>query len=209
MTGLFSASDLSSFQKQQQQLHNSSTTTTTAMIGTAFGAVSTTTHLQKLVADADIMNQQQHHHSNNQHQQVTSHLRSNHDAPTAGAAAANAIAMGLAGGRGGAKIAVEEEQEVVGGGEQDMDVYLLSEIISLGVHLTNDVVWTDLRSDNAEDRWYELLDEWQLSITDDSLLALPVSEIAQLILDRKTSAQRAAETVEAVDLPPVPESLQV
>ena len=208
MTGLFSASDLSSFQKQQHQLHNSSTTTTTATTGTAVGAVSTTTHLQKLVADADIMNQQQQHHHSNQ--QVTSHLRSNHDAPTAGAAAANAIAMGLAGGRGGAKIAAEEEQEVVvGGGGQDMDVYLLSEIITLGVHLTNDVVWTNLQSDNAEDRWYELLDEWQLSITDDSLLALPVSEIAQLILDRKTSAQRAAETVEAIDLPPVPESLQV
>ena len=208
MTGLFSASDLSSFQKQQHQLHNSSTTTTTATAGTAIGAVSTTTHLQKLVADADIMNQQQHHHHSNQ--QVTSHLRSNHDAPTAGAAAANAIAMGLAGGRGGAKIAAaEEEQEVVVGGGQDMDVYLLSEIIALGVHLTNDVVWTNLQSDNAEDRWYELLDEWQLSITDDSLLALPVSEIAQLILDRKTSAQRAAETVEAIDLPPVPESLQV
>ena len=208
MTGLFSASDLSSFQKQQHQLHNSSTTTT-ATTGTAVGAVSTTSHLQKLVADADIMNQQQHHHHSNQ--QVTSHLRSNHDAPTAGAAAANAIAMGLAGGRGGAKIAAaEEEQEVVvGGGGQDMDVYLLSEIIALGVHLTNDVVWTNLQSDNAEDRWYELLDEWQLSITDDSLLALPVSEIAQLILDRKTSAQRAAETVEAIDLPPVPESLQV
>lgn len=207
MTGLFSASDLSSFQKQQHQLHNSSTTTT-ATTGTAVGAVSTTTHLQKLVADADIMNQQQQHHHSNQ--QVTSHLRSNHDAPTAGAAAANAIAMGLAGGRGGAKIAAEEEQEVVvGGGGQDMDVYLLSEIIALGVHLTNDVVWTNLQSDNAEDRWYELLDEWQLSITDDSLLALPVSEIAQLILDRKTSAQRAAETVEAIDLPPVPESLQV
>ena len=207
MTGLFSASDLSSFQKQQHQLHNSSTTTT-ATTGTAIGAVSTTTHLQKLVADADIMNQQQHHHHSNQ--QVTSHLRSNHDAPTAGAAAANAIAMGLAGGRGGAKIAAaEEEQEVVVVGGQDMDVYLLSEIITLGVHLTNDVVWTNLQSDNAEDRWYELLDEWQLSITDDSLLALPVSEIAQLILDRKTSAQRAAETVEAIDLPPVPESLQV
>ena len=206
MTGLFSASDLSSFQKQQHQLHNSSTTTT-ATTGTAVGVVSTTTHLQKLVADADIMNQQQHHHHSNQ--QVTSHLRSNHDAPTAGAAAANAIAMGLAGGRGGAKIAAEEEQEVVVVGGQDMDVYLLSEIIALGVHLTNDVVWTNLQSDNAEDRWYELLDEWQLSITDDSLLALPVSEIAQLILDRKTSAQRAAETVEAIDLPPVPESLQV
>ena len=207
MTGLFSASDLSSFQKQQHQLHNSSTTTT-ATTGTAVGVVSTTTHLQKLVADADIMNQQQQHHHSNQ--QVTSHLRSNHDAPTAGAAAANAIAMGLAGGRGGgAKIAAEEEQEVVVVGGQDMDVYLLSEIIALGVHLTNDVVWTNLQSDNAEDRWYELLDEWQLSITDDSLLALPVSEIAQLILDRKTSAQRAAETVEAIDLPPVPESLQV
>ncbi|MGK3740033.1 MAG: hypothetical protein ACI8RD_002080 [Bacillariaceae sp.] len=211
MTGLFSASDLSSFQKQQQLLHNNSTTTTTGAAAVG-AATTTTTHLQKLVADADIMNQQ--HHSGIHHQQVATHLRSNHDAPTAGAAAANAMAMGLAGGRGGgrAKIAAEEEADddnVVGGGEHDMDVYLLSEIISLGVHLAGDVGWTELRSDNAEDRWFELLDEWQLSLTDDSLLALPVSEIAQLILDRKTSAQRAAETVEAVDLPPVPESLQV
>lgn len=85
----------------------------------------------------------------------------------------------------------------------DIDVFLLSELVSLDVTKASAVNWEDLRVDNAEERWYELLEEWQSSIMDDTMLALPVSEIAQLILHRKTSAQRAAETVEAVDLPVV------
>lgn len=83
----------------------------------------------------------------------------------------------------------------------DMDVYLLSELVSLDVSKASEISWEELRAENAQERWYGLLEEWQSSIMDDSLLALPISEIAQLILDRKTSAQRAAETVEAVDLP--------
>ena len=148
---------------------------------------------------------------------------SDHHAPTAGAAAANVIAKGLS---GGSKIncnsktgcGVDNEADVgeledeAGAvvGEQDIDMYILSEISQLGVYRAADVAWETLLrySDNAQERWYELLDEWQLTVMDDSLLALPVSEIAQLILDRKTSALRAAETVEAVDLPPVPRTLQ-
>jgi len=83
----------------------------------------------------------------------------------------------------------------------DIDVYLLSELVSLDISKASDMSWEDLRVENAQERWYELLEEWQSSIMDDSLLALPISEIAQLILERKTNAQRAAETVEAVDLP--------
>ena len=83
----------------------------------------------------------------------------------------------------------------------DPDVYLLSELVSLEASKATEINWDDLRAENAQERWYGLLEEWQSSIMDDSLLALSLSEIAQLILDRKTSAQRAAETVEAVDLP--------
>eukprot|EP00536_Pseudo-nitzschia_multiseries_P009155 jgi/Psemu1/257892/estExt_Genewise1Plus.C_2500034 len=83
----------------------------------------------------------------------------------------------------------------------DMDIYLLNELVSLDVVKASDVGWEDLRTENAQDRWYELLEEWQAAIMDDSMLALPVSEIAQRIIDQKASAQRAAETVEAVDLP--------
>lgn len=87
----------------------------------------------------------------------------------------------------------------------DVDVYLLSELVSLDISKASDVSWEHLRVDNAQERWFELLQEWETALLDDSLLALPLSEIAQLILERKlerkTNAQRAAETVEAVDLP--------
>ena len=119
------------------------------------------------------------------------------DGSTAGAAAGT---LALSGG----KLPSDSEGGIQ---EVDADVYLLSELISLGVNKASDVNWDDLRFENSQERWYDLLEEWQSSMDDDSLLALPVSEIAQLIFERKSSAQRAAETVEAVDLPP-PESLQ-
>ena len=89
----------------------------------------------------------------------------------------------------------------------DFDLYVLSELASLGVQRTSDVNWENLRLENAQERWSELLEEWQANnAMEESMVDLPVSELAQLMLDRKTSAQRAAETVEAVDLPP-PEQL--
>jgi len=202
--------------------------------GAGAGVVSTTSQHQQIEVGAVMLKSSggdvgriNHSHSYNQqhrHHHVAPTLRSGHHAPTAGAAAANAIAMGLFGKskiHSNSRVVAEdvkanssEQQEesataaAAAAAEQDMDVYLLSELISFGVHRATDVAWEDLRSsDNAQERWYELLDEWQLSVMDDSLLALPISEVAQLILERKTSAQRAAETVEAVDLPPVPESL--
>mmetsp|Transcript_3398 Transcript_3398/g.9492 ORF Transcript_3398/g.9492 Transcript_3398/m.9492 type:complete len:367 (-) Transcript_3398:343-1443(-) len=83
----------------------------------------------------------------------------------------------------------------------DMDVLLLKEIASQDCAKASDIGWEELRIENAEERLYELLEDWQSSIMDEAMLALPISEIAQLIIDQKASAQRAAETVEAVDLP--------
>jgi len=229
MTGLFSPSDSSSSQRQQQQQQSTTTTGARDSSRARAGVVSTTSQHQQIEVGAVMLKSSggdvgRINHSYNQqhrHHHVAPTLCSGHHAPTAGAAAANAIAMGLSGKskiHSNSRVVAEdvkansseqqEESATAAAAEQDMDVYLLSELISFGVHRATDVAWEDLRSsDNAQERWYELLDEWQLSVMDDSLLALPISEVAQLILERKTSAQRAAETVEAVDLPPVPESL--
>ncbi|KAL3943332.1 MAG: hypothetical protein SGBAC_002615 [Bacillariaceae sp.] len=89
----------------------------------------------------------------------------------------------------------------------DYDTFLLSELAQLNVSRASEINWELIRLDGAEDRWNELVEEWQTSdAMDDSILSLPLSEIAQFMLERKTPAQRAAETVEAVDLPP-PEAL--
>jgi len=101
----------------------------------------------------------------------------------------------------GLSVAAEGGKKSAGIAEDggDIDVYLLSQLVALDVSKASEIDWDEL--DDAQERWYRLLEEWQSSIMDDSLLALPISEIAQLILERKTNAQRAAETVEAVDLP--------
>jgi hypothetical protein len=85
----------------------------------------------------------------------------------------------------------------------DYDAYLLSELANLNVARASDVTWETIRLENAQDRWGELLEEFS---SGNNIMALRLSEIAQLMLERKTSAERAAETVEAVDLPP-PEAL--
>jgi hypothetical protein len=112
---------------------------------------------------------------------------STHSAPTAGAAAALAASM---------------PEKRTG---TEYDHYLLTEIASFGATRASQIDWEALRLENAEDRWYQLVEELE---SDHGLgdSTLTVSELAQAILDRKTSAQRAAETVEAVDLP-APESL--
>jgi hypothetical protein len=83
---------------------------------------------------------------------------------------------------------------------------------SLNVTRASDVNWDGIRLESAQERWSELLEEWQSSdAMDESMLTLPLSELARIMLERKTSAERAAETVEAVDLPtvdlPPPEAL--
>lgn len=90
--------------------------------------------------------------------------------------------------------------------ETDLDVILLAELAESNASRSSDVDWESLRVENAQERWQEIVEEFQSNTTDDSVLAMALSEIAQHILDQKTSAQRAAETVEAVDLP-APESL--
>jgi hypothetical protein len=122
---------------------------------------------------------------------------SSHSAPTARAAAALAATAPV-----NNPVASNETPSAT-----DFDLYLMSELASLGVTRSSDVNWEGLRLDNAQARWNELLEEWQSNnATDNALISLPLSDIAQHMLERKTSAQRAAETVEAVDLP-LPESL--
>lgn len=89
--------------------------------------------------------------------------------------------------------------------QEDYDAYLLTELANLNVARASEVTWESIRLENAQERWGELLEELQSS-NDESIMSLRLSEIAQLLLERKTSAERAAETVEAVDLPP-PEAL--
>ena len=201
-------SRLSCFKKWQKMTGLFSPSDQPAPIGAAGASTTTTTNNNNNNNMEHIHHQhQQHsHHTNNnrveamlmnmeetdttsqhQHQHHIAALPSDH-APTAGAAAAALAGVKIS-------IGISEEAAV------DIDVYLLSELVSSGITKASDVNWEDLRIDNAQERWYELLEEWQSSIMDDSLLALPISEIAQLIVERKTSAQRAAETVEAVDLP--------
>lgn len=109
-----------------------------------------------------------------------------HDAPTAGAAAALAASANL--------------HHTT---HNDFDLLLLNELASLQAKRTSDIDWDDIKSvDNPQERWNELVEELQSSTSiDEELLTLPLSEMAQLILDQKSSAQRAAETVEAVELP--------
>jgi hypothetical protein len=88
----------------------------------------------------------------------------------------------------------------------DDDMILLAEVAGSNGNRSSDVDWDNIPVEKARLRWQELVEEFQSNATDDSILAMPLSEIAQHILNQKTSAQRAAETVEAVDLP-APESL--
>ena len=87
--------------------------------------------------------------------------------------------------------------------EEDMDLILLTGLAACNATRASDIAWESLRVPNAHERWNELMEEYQSTATDDAVLAMPLSEIAQAMLDQKTSAQRAAETVEAVDLPVV------
>jgi hypothetical protein len=119
-----------------------------------------------------------------------------HSTPTAGAAAASAAAAAAT-----VNNPVAPNETPTG---TDFDLYLMSELASLGISRSSDVNWEGLRLENAQERWNELLEEWQTNnATDDALISLPLSDIAQHMLESKTSAQRAAETVEAVDLPPL------
>lgn len=123
------------------------------------------------------------------HNNTSSHAT--HTAPTAGAAAVMA-----------ANASINNSIQTTAP-PTDVDSYLLSELAAMDAVRMSDVEWEGIRVDSAQERWMELLEEYQADVADDSFICLPLSSVAQLILDRKTSAQQAAETVEAVDLPTV------
>lgn len=90
----------------------------------------------------------------------------------------------------------------------DVDMYLLSELAQSGANRASEIPWDTLRgTEAAQERWNMLVMEWQQQeggeATEEALTTLPFCELAQLLLDRKTSAKIAAETVEAIDLPVV------
>ena len=113
----------------------------------------------------------------------------------------------MLGGNAAASIVSGVNNPIRDSANADFDIYLLAELSNLNATRTSDINWDGLRLENAQERWLELFEEFQSSgMMDESMMTMPISEIAQLMLERKTSAQRAAETVEAVDLPP-PETL--
>lgn len=99
---------------------------------------------------------------------------------------------------------------VTTGAQNDFDYYILSEIANSGAVHDSEFAWNSLRVEDANGRWVEILKEWQEEAApEDSLLQLPIFEIAQLLLERKQQAKMAAETVEAVDLPNIVEKREV
>jgi hypothetical protein len=90
--------------------------------------------------------------------------------------------------------------------QHDYDVYLLSVLASSGITRSDEVAWEGLQIDHAQKRWQVLVQEIQSEGSGNDLVGLSLSGVAQVILDRKTSAKMAAETVEAVNLP-TPETL--
>jgi hypothetical protein len=78
----------------------------------------------------------------------------------------------------------------------DPDVLLLSALVSSQAKRASDVDWDDIDGvEDPQERWSEILEEFQATTTDDEVLALPISDIANAILDQKSSARQAAETV--------------
>lgn len=137
-----------------------------------------------------------------------------YSAPTAGAAAAMAAGTILKAAeavpdpeRESSSLKVsstepEPEQELPGMPDDDFDQVLLTELANTGATRSSQVDWESFRLENAKERWNQLMIEFEEE--NDGELGggeLGLSEMAQAILDRKASAQRAAETVEAVDLP--------
>jgi type II secretory pathway component PulK len=89
----------------------------------------------------------------------------------------------------------------------DPDMYLLSELAQSGATRASEIPWETLRVEDAQEKWNLLVLEYQQQegdeATEEPLTTLPFCELAQLLLDRKTNAKIAAQTVEAIDLPVV------
>lgn len=92
-----------------------------------------------------------------------------------------------------------EQADVVAAAPSDPDVLLLSALANTKAKRQSDVDWDGIAGvEQAQERWDELLEEFQANTTDDDVLALPFAELAKAILDQKLSAKQAADTVEAV-----------
>lgn len=91
------------------------------------------------------------------------------------------------------------------GDEEDLDTYLLTEVINSGT--AREMEWDSVRGVvDAQARWDALVQDYEEE-AGDVLEKLTLPEVAQLLLERKQAsgdAKLAAATVEAVDLPPVP-----
>jgi Myb-like DNA-binding domain len=105
------------------------------------------------------------------------------------------------------KIESLEDITVLTEDPMDEEMHLLSELAQSGATRSTDVSWDTLRIDDAHERWNSIINEWQQQegeeAAEEALTTYPFYELAQLLLDRKTSAKMAADTVEAVALPEV------
>ena len=90
--------------------------------------------------------------------------------------------------------------------DEDLDIYLLTELINQGKDPPEWSAFNMLQ--NPQERWNDLFNEWQMdeAITPDELAPMTLFQVAHSILQRKQQngdAKLAAATVEAVDLPTV------
>ena len=69
-----------------------------------------------------------------------------------------------------------------GSSKEKFDIILLSEIADLNTKKSSEISWDDLRQGNAKTRYYSLLSKWESHKEFDKVLALGVSETANLIL---------------------------
>jgi len=115
-------------------------------------------------------------------------------APTAGAAAAAAVA------------AANQAIDINNATEEDLDVFLLTEIINQSKDPPDWSMFSGLVE--PQSRWNALFNEWQVeeAIEQEELEGMTLNDVAHAILERKQrsgDAKLAAATVEAVDLPTV------
>ena len=70
----------------------------------------------------------------------------------------------------------------MGSSKKELDIILLSEIADLNTKKSSEISWDDLRQGNAKTRYYSLLSKWESHKDFDKVIALGVSETANLIL---------------------------
>mmetsp|Transcript_47084 Transcript_47084/g.70018 ORF Transcript_47084/g.70018 Transcript_47084/m.70018 type:complete len:387 (-) Transcript_47084:268-1428(-) len=109
----------------------------------------------------------------------------------------------LTAGAAAARAAQQQQQQVAGvptPSSIDVDLMFLSELVSSRASRESDLDWNNFRGiDHALGRWKDLVDEWRTEEDpDDSVLGLPMWQVANRLLERKQQAKMAAETVDTV-----------